>query len=77
MHFPLANSQWSPDRAIHGVTEFYFNSSNDSKKKKTWQSLSWNYLWLSDFVNVLLTLSLKLEKQRKLNACSLVDTVSL
>lgn len=33
MHFPLADSQWSPDRAIHGITEFYFNSSNDNKKK--------------------------------------------
>lgn len=33
MHFPLANSQWSPDRAIHGTTEFYFNSSNDNKEK--------------------------------------------
>lgn len=34
MHFPLANSQRSPDEAIHGITEFYFNSSNDNKNGK-------------------------------------------
>lgn len=33
MHFPLANSRWGPDGAVHGITEFYFHSSNDNKKK--------------------------------------------
>lgn len=33
MNIPLANSQWSPDGAIHGITEIYFNSSNDNKKE--------------------------------------------
>lgn len=35
MHIPLANSRWSPDRATHGITETYFNSSNDNKKENT------------------------------------------
>lgn len=33
MHFLSANSQWSPDRPVHGVTEYYFQSSNDNNKK--------------------------------------------